>query len=127
MVEVSHSLSHSIFDDLMQSEVDHATVPNGPQKAAAVIAAQGVSNEPDQSSAPNPPSLDMLDLDLSDLDMGPLAFEPEAMTDIDIPLPIPDEPAPDAPAVRLTQPPKQENVIDFDPPQEPKPRGPRSH
>lgn len=130
MVEVSHSLSHSIFDDLMQSEVDHATVPNGPQKAAAVIAAQGVSNEPDQSSPPNPPSLDMLDLDLSDLDMGPLAFEPEAMTDIDIPLPIPDEPAPDAPdapAVRLTQPPKQENVIDFDPPQEPKPRGPRSH
>ena len=111
MVEVSHSVSHSIFDDLMQSEAGHATTPN----------------EPDQSSLPNPPSLDMLDLDLSDLDMEPLAFEPEAITDVDIPLSIPDEPAQDAPAVHLMQPPKHENMIDFDPPQEPKPHGPSDH
>lgn len=111
MVEVSQSVSHSIFDDLMQSEVGHATTPN----------------EPDQSSLPNPPSLDMLDLDLSDLDMGPLAFEPGAIADVDIPLSIPDEPARDAPAVHLTQPREQKNLIDFDLPQEPKPHGPRSH
>lgn len=111
MVEVSQSVSHSIFDDLMQSEVAHATTPN----------------EPDQSSLPNPPSLDMLDLDLSDLDMGPLAFEPGAIADVDIPLSIPDEPARDAPAVHLTQPREQKNLIDFDLPQEPKPHGPRSH
>jgi len=127
MVEVSHSVSHSIFDDLMQSEVGHATAPNEPQRPAAAVAAQAVSDEPDQSSLPNPSSLDMLDLDLSELDMGPLVFEPEAITDVDIPLSIPDEPAPDAPSVHLTQPPKHENMIDFDPPQEPKPHGPRSH
>ena len=110
MVEVSHSVSHSIFDDLMQSEVGHVTTPNGPQTPAAVIAAQAVRTEPDQSSLPNPPSLDMLDLDLSDLDMGPLAFEPEAITDVDIPLSIPDAPAQDAPSVHLTQPPKHGNT-----------------
>jgi len=127
MVEVSHSVSHSIFDDLMQSEVGRATAPNEPQRPAAAVAAQAVSKETDQSSLPNPPALDMLDLDLSELDMGPLVFEPEAIADVDIPLPIPDEPAPDAPAVHLTQPREQKNLIDFYPPQEPKPRGPRSH
>ncbi|WPC66364.1 hypothetical protein SBP18_18040 [Rhodoferax ferrireducens] len=108
MVEVSHSVTHSIFDDLMQSEVGRATAPNEPQRPVAAVAAQAVSKEADQSSLPNPPALDMLDLDLSELDMGPLVFGPEAITDVDIPLSIPDEPAPDAP-------------------QEPKPRGPRSH
>lgn len=70
------------------------------------------------------PFLDRLDLDLSESDIGPIALEPGAITDVDIPLSLPDEPAQDA---HQTQPPEHENMLNFYPPEEHKLHRPRGN